>query len=190
MKKSALILITLLAIIIWTGFVGLGFIQGYLLKPITSDKTAEGFTEVVKERVNNEYVGNLAMMVIQDGQIASSYFYGEGQNINAESLFPVASISKWLTAAGIHKLVKTGQINLDEPVNSYLTRWNLPASDYDNSKVTVRKLLSHSSGLIDDLGYGGFGEGEEIQSIEESLNKASDSDYSDGIAVVGYEPGK
>jgi len=50
-------------------------------------------------------------------------------------------------------------------------------------------LLSHSSGLVDDLGYSGFTANDRVQTIEESLTKAADSDYSDGVAIVGYEPG-
>jgi CubicO group peptidase (beta-lactamase class C family) len=42
---------------------------------------------------------------------------------------------------------------------------------------------------VDDLGYGGFSPDEALQTIEESLTKATDSDYSDGVAIVGYEPG-
>lgn len=189
MNKSVRILLTLIAVILWTGFVGLGFINGYLLKPISKDGSAEGFVEAARKRISNEYVGNLAMLVIENGQVASSYFYVENQTIDAQSIFPVASVSKWVTSAAIHKLVENGKIDLDAPIDNYLTRWNLPSSDYDNSKVTVRNLLSHSSGLVDDLGYGGFDMDEEIQTIEESLTKAADSDYSDGVAIVGYEPG-
>lgn len=42
---------------------------------------------------------------------------------------------------------------------------------------------------MDDLGYGGFSSDETVQSLEESLIKASDTDYYDGVAIVGYEPG-
>lgn len=86
-------------------------------------------------------------------------------------------------------MVEQGKLDLDKPVDDYLTRWHLPESDFDNKKVTVRKLLSHSSGLIDDLGYDGFPPNETVQTIEESLTKASDTNYSYGIAIVGYEPG-
>ncbi|MFT5827444.1 MAG: CubicO group peptidase (beta-lactamase class C family), partial [Urechidicola sp.] len=87
------------------------------------------------------------------------------------------------------KLVEQGRVDLDQPIADYLARWHLPESDYDNSKVTVKRLLSHSSGLIDSLGYAGFLPDEQVQSIEESLTKAADGYYSDGVAIVGFEPG-
>ena len=67
------------------------------------------------------------------------------------------------------KLVEQGQLDLDKPIDDYLTRWHLPESEFDNRKVTIRRLLSHSAGLVDDLGYNGFGPIETIQTLEESL---------------------
>ena len=38
-------------------------------------------------------------------------------------------------------------ISLDEPVNSRISRWSIPDSAYDDQEVTLRRLLSHSSGI-------------------------------------------
>ncbi len=139
--------------------------------------------------MEEEFVGNLAMVLIENGKISKDFFFSVGQPVDGNSLFPVASISKWVTSFGILKLVEQGKLDLDKPIDDYLTRWHLPESEFDNNKVTIRLLLSHSSGLVDDLGYSGFKENEKIQTIEESLTKASDTDYSEGVARVGYEPG-
>jgi len=186
LKRTALII---LAILIWTAFIGFGFIDGFLLRPITSKNTSEAFIEATKEKINNEFVGNMAMTLIENGKISKNFFYSKDKAVNENTVFPVASISKWVTSFGVLKLVEQGKLDLDKPVDEYLSRWHLPKSEFDNKKVTVRKLLSHSSGLIDDLGYDGFSPNETVQTIEESLTKASDSEYSDGVAVVGYEPG-
>ena len=101
----------------------------------------------------------------------------------------MASVSKWVTSFGIMKLVENEKLDLDKPIEDYLTRWKLPKNEFDNSKVTIRRLLSHSSGLVDGLGYQGFAPNEKVQTIEQSLNKASDRLYSEGVAKVGFEPG-
>lgn len=185
-KNIALICIALL---LWTAFIGYGFTNGFLLKPITSKKTSEAFIEATNEKISNEFVGNLAMVLIEDGKVSKDFYYSIDQPVTENTLFPVASISKWVTSFGVLKLVEQGKIDLDKPVDEYLSRWHLPKSEYDNTKVTVRKLLSHSSGLVDDLGYGGFDIDQKVQTLEESLTKASDAPYSEGIAKVGYEPG-
>ena len=189
MRNIKNIALIILAILIWTSFIGYGFIDGFLLRPITSENTSEAFIEATKEKIKDEFVGNFAMTLIENGKVSKTFFYSIDKPVNENTIFPVASISKWVTSFGVLKLVEQGKLDLDKPVDSYLTRWHLPKSEYDNKKVTVRKLLSHSSGLVDDLGYDGFKPNESVQTLEESLTKASDSEYSDGVAIVGYEPG-
>ncbi|GAK97490.1 D-alanyl-D-alanine carboxypeptidase [Nonlabens tegetincola] len=189
MKKIKRIALVLLALVIWTAFVGFGFIDGFLLRPITSKNNSDSFINATQDVVDQEFVGNFAMTLIENGEVSQEYFYAQQGNVDQNTVFPVASISKWITSFGVLKLVQQGNIDLDTPVDKYLTRWQLPDSDFDNNKVTVRRLLSHSSGLIDDLGYSGFAATDSIQTIEESLNKAADTNYSDGVAIVGVEPG-
>ncbi len=189
MKTVKRIALIFLALLIWTAFVGYGFIDGFLLKPITSQNTSEAFIEATKEKIKEEFVGNLAMTLIENGEVSKDFFYTIDQPVDKNTVFQVASVSKWVTSFGIMKLVEQGKVELDKPIDDYLTRWHLPESEFDNKKVTIRRLLSHSSGLIDDLGYDGYEPHETVQTIEESLTKASDSPYSEGVAIVGYEPG-
>jgi CubicO group peptidase (beta-lactamase class C family) len=175
--------------LIWTAFIAYGFIDGFLLRPITSKNTSEAFIEAAKAKIADEFVGNFAMTLIENGKVSKEFFYAIDQPVNSETIFPVASVSKWLTAFGVLKLVEQGKLDLDKPIDDYLTRWHLPESEFDNKKVTIRKLLAHSSGLIDDLGYAGFTANEKVQTIEESLIKAADAPHSAGVAKVGYEPG-
>ena len=123
--------------------------------------------------MEDQFVGNLALVLIEDGKVAEEYFHG-CRNYHRSRIqgFQVASVSKWVTAFGVFKLVQDGKVDLDTPIDDYLTRWHLPESEFDNREVTIRRLLSHSAGLVDDLGYDGFDPGERIQTIEESLTKA------------------
>lgn len=186
MKKIVLVI---LALLIWSAFVGLGFVNGFLLRPICSENTVEDFVTTIEEQLKHEPVGNFAMTLIENGEIAESYFYPQGQSVDQFTMFPVASISKWVTSFGVMKLVERGELDLDKPIDDFLSRWQLPESGFDNNKVTIRRLLSHSAGLTDGLGYEGFATGETVQTIEESLIKAADAPYSDGVAKVGIEPG-
>ena len=52
---------------------------------------------------------------------------------------------------GHHDVVEAGKLDLDAPVATYLKRWTLPESEFDNSKIPVRRLLSHMAGLTDGL---------------------------------------
>lgn len=189
LKAFKRISLVLLILLIWTLFVAAGLMKGFLLRPLTAEKSPEAFIAAVKEKIEDEFVGNLAMVLIEDGEIAEDFYHSIDKPITANTVFPVASISKWITSFGVLKLVEQGKLDLDKSIDDYLTRWNLPESKFDNRKVTIRRLLSHSSGLVDELGYHGFALHEESQTIEESLIQASDAPYSEGVAIVGYEPG-
>jgi len=87
-------------------------------------------------------------------------------------------------------LVEDRKLDLNAPVSTYLTRWTLPEGKFDNNKVTVRRLLSHTAGLTDGLGYAGFEPGAAVQSLEESLKRPADvSPGASGVVEVGHEPG-
>jgi CubicO group peptidase (beta-lactamase class C family) len=65
--------------------------------------------------------------------------------------------------------VQEGKLDLDAPVDRYLTRWRLPQSEFNREGVTLRRLLSHTAGLSLS-GYPGFQPGEPLPTIEESLS--------------------
>ncbi len=189
MKKLKFIGLLLAALLTWTAFIVFGITNGFLLQTITKGDTVEDFIQGAQEKIAEEYVGNLALAIIENGEIAGTHFHSVDKPVDENTVFPMASISKWVTAWGIFTLIEKGLIDLDTPVDSYLTRWHLPESEFDNKEVTVRKLLSHTSGLVDDLGYAGFLPGEPVQTIEASLTQAADAPWSEGVARVGIEPG-
>ncbi len=185
-KGVALILVLLVG---WAGFLMWGISDGFILRPFTSGATSDDFIDAVGAYAATQSVENVALMMIEDGQASATFFYAPDESVGEDTVFPMASISKWVTAWGIFKLIEDGKLDLDTPVDTYLTRWKLPESEFDNQHVTIRRLLSHTSGLVDRLGYAGFGPGEYVQTIEESLTQAADAPWSEGKAMVGIEPG-
>ncbi len=151
---------------------------------------SQEFIDSVKLRVSQQYVGNFAFAIFNNGNVEDEIFHSEGKPVDRNTVFQVASLSKWVSAFGVMKLVEDGKLDLDTPVSRYLSRWELPKSDFNNDSVTVRRLLSHTAGLTDGLGYSGFAEGVQVQLIEESLTKALDADEGiSGEVYVGTKPG-
>ncbi|WP_028595941.1 serine hydrolase domain-containing protein [Paenibacillus assamensis] len=74
--------------------------------------------------------------------------------ISEKTKFQVASVSKPVTALGIMKLVEQGDVDLDKAISHYVNRWSFPPSPYDTNKITIRQLLSHTSGLNSPLYLG------------------------------------
>jgi len=164
--------------------------NGWTHKSISKQNTSEAYLNAVKEKIDEQFVGNFALALINNGIVENEVFHSKGKIVYRNTVFQVASLSKWVSAFGVMKLVEQGKVDLDVPVGKYLTRWQLPPGEFNNDEVTIRRLLSHTAGLTDGLGYSGFEPGVPVQSIEESLTKASDADEGiSGAVHVGIEPG-
>lgn len=71
------------------------------------------------------------------------------QQVSPDTLFPTCSTAKPFVATAILQLVEGGILDLDTPVARYLPWLCYPAGG-DASRVTVRHLLTHTSGLSSD----------------------------------------
>ena len=76
--------------------------------------------------------------------------------VDGNTVFPACSISKFITALTVMKLQEQNLVNIDEPVNLYLSQWKLLTSDGKESNATIKSILSHTAGIIDgeDSFYG------------------------------------
>lgn len=69
-------------------------------------------------------------------------------DFNAKTVAPIASCSKWLTAALVMMFVDEGKLSLDDKI----TRWLPEFGKYGKNYITIRFCLSHMTG-IDDEGH-------------------------------------
>lgn len=182
--------LTLAAVLVWLGATFLAFSEGWLRQPLTSKVDAADFVAAAEKEVATGGTGNLVMLVLEDGVVTERLSWSSGEPVGPDTRFQVASLSKWLSAWGVMALVQDGALDLDAPVSQYLTRWQLPDGPFDEQQVTVRRLLSHTAGLGDGLGYQGFETADAVQSLEDSLTRARDaSPGAAGEVRVVAEPG-
>lgn len=187
-KKILLIwLLTLVLITVASLFVDI---------PAAKPGDVEGFQNyldtAIPHLMKKHHIAGVSVGLIHNGEIAylNSYGYADAENeipVTENTVFQAASISKTMTAWGIMNLVEEGKLALDDPVSSYLSRWELPPSEFDASGVTIRRLLSHTSGIAHVGGYAGFSPDEPLQTLEESLTSAKDA-FGEGVRIV-RQPG-
>jgi CubicO group peptidase (beta-lactamase class C family) len=70
-----------------------------------------------------------------------------GVAVESETVFDIGSITKQFTAAAILKLEEQGRLHVEDSIGRFFT--DVPA---DKGGITLHHLLTHSSGLIGDLG--------------------------------------
>jgi len=82
-----------------------------------------------------------------------------GVEVTTDTIFQIGSISKSYTASLVMQLVDEGLVDLDRPVGDYLPGFTT-ADPASAAKVTVRQLLSHTSGIDGDV-FEEFGRGDD-----------------------------
>jgi len=117
---------------------------------------ADPVDDAVKNVMNAHQIPGLVLQVVQHGQTIKTAAYGQANlewNIPATSdtVFEIGSITKQFTAACILILMQDGKLSLDDPISRYLT--NTPAGWSD---ITIRHLLTHTSGITNYTGLDGF----------------------------------
>lgn len=112
------------------------------------------------------------LVVVRDGRIIHARGYGLA---NAElrtpadvhTVWPLASITKLVTAIAAMQLVESGDLSLHQDINTYFKRLRVP--DKYDSPITLGDLLRHTSGL-DELPGRRVARAEDIEPFHEFMS--------------------
>ncbi len=146
----------------------------------------------IRERMALNNVPGMAVVVFNEGENVLTKGYGvqsysSAAPIDQDTVFSVGSVSKIINAALVLRLVDEGLLDLDTDVNQYLTRWKVPDHRHTRrEKVTLRRLLSHTSGLSQH-GFADFQPGEVLPTIVQTLNGKGPAKH--GRVRPLFEPG-
>ena len=94
----------------------------------------------LQARVRSDELSGAATVVLGPGDVV--LHRAAVGSVHAGTRLPIASASKWLTAAMVMVLVDHHRLSLDDRVATHL-----PEFQGDKATMTVRELLSHTSGL-------------------------------------------
>jgi CubicO group peptidase (beta-lactamase class C family) len=139
--------------------------------------------------MNTYRIPGVAVALIENGVITWVQTYGyadreQQRQVTPETYCRMESISKPVTAWGVMRLVEQGKVQLDAPVQDYLGDWQFPRSEYAVDEVTVRQLLSHSSGLpLGDISLR-YDPAEEKPGLRESLSAQARLQQSPGTSFL------
>ena len=108
----------------------------------TPDESPISFVEIdssIMRRISTDALDGAALLVVRDGVTIRNEGYAGYQT---STVIPIASASKWLTAATMMSLVDEGRLSLDDKVSDHLPEFTGKAGE-----ATIRQLLSHTSGI-------------------------------------------
>src|SRR5579875_289899 len=106
---------------------------------------------IIAEEVRKQHIPGLSVAMVSDGKVISAEAFG-WRNVERQlpmtvnTITPIASLTKSMTAVAIMRLTEEGKLSLDEPVSAYLPDFRLADAEATR-RVTLRMLLAHTSGL-------------------------------------------
>ncbi len=127
-----------------------------LLVLLASTARADRVDDYVRAIMAERHIPGAAVAVMQNNKVVKMQGYGlasleHNVPVTNDTVFEIGSVSKQMTAAAIMLLVEDGKVALDEKISAYLP--DTPESWRD---VTVRHLLTHSSGIKSYSSLDGF----------------------------------
>ncbi|HEY4209783.1 MAG TPA: serine hydrolase domain-containing protein, partial [Puia sp.] len=124
----------------------------------TPEEALRAKLDSVLTRVCQVYdLPGLAVGVIKGDQVVYARGFGlrklgTSDSVSSQSSFHMASVSKSFVAMAILQLVEKGQVSLDSPLVRYIPYFTM--ADHRYTKITVRQMLTHTSGFPDIKDYG------------------------------------
>ena len=113
------------------------------------DPKFEQLSALVTQKMTEYGVPGVAFGIVRNGQVTARGFgvtnVDDPQPITADTVFPIASISKTVTATAIMRLVEQGKIDLSAPVRKYLPEFKVQ-DETASRDVAIWHLLTHTPG--------------------------------------------
>jgi CubicO group peptidase (beta-lactamase class C family) len=140
--------------------------------------------DVILDRVRSGEAPSMGVAVVRDGRIVWEEAFGWADverrtPATPETVYPIGSLSKSLTAMGIMVLVERGKLELDDPVEKHLPPETITVHEGNGADLTIRRVMQMRGGI--PHGWATYGDSFDPPTIGEHLR-------SSGIVV--FPPGE
>jgi CubicO group peptidase (beta-lactamase class C family) len=139
----------------------------------------------VQQVVASFGLAGLAIGIVKSSELVYTQGFGvrnldTQEPVTPHSLFHLASVSKPFVATAIVQLVEQGKMTLDAPIVTYLPYFRLKDPRYKD--ITVRQMLSHTSGMPDAVDYHWYAPEDDEEALERYVRSLADEEL---IAAPG-----
>ncbi|WP_339924693.1 serine hydrolase domain-containing protein [uncultured Cyclobacterium sp.] len=132
-----------------------------------SQERLERIDIMLKQSLEDNTIPGAVALIVRNGKIVFHEAYGKadanGEKLQKDAIFRIASQSKAITSTAVMMLWEEGKFRLDDPISKYIPEFKNPkvlasfryadttyTATPANKEITIRHLLTHTSGL----GYG------------------------------------
>ena len=113
----------------------------------SSPASGDSIDDYIRAEMAKRRIPGLVLAVAKEGAVVKMEAYGYANlehevPVIPDTVFELASVTKQFTATAIMSLVEDGKLQVDDPI-----LWHLPRGPETWKGITVRHLLTHTSGL-------------------------------------------
>ncbi|MDP8220971.1 MAG: serine hydrolase domain-containing protein [Candidatus Stygibacter frigidus] len=170
--------------------------QKELIEEVESSLRAEYYVNgdsliSIMDKMKELKIPGLSLAVIDNFEVVWAKGYGiadieTNKEVDVNTIFQAASISKPFTAYAAMKLVQENKVELNKDINTYLKTWKLLDNNFtETKKVTFKNLLSHNAGT-NIHGFPGYKPYDTLPTLDQILNGVSPANTNK--VIVDIEP--
>lgn len=130
-----------------------------------SEERLSRIDQMLEQHVKAQHIPGAVALIVRHGKIVYYKAFGYSDvekktSLKKDDIFRIASQSKAITSLAVMMLWEEGKFLLDDPVSKYIPEFKNPkvlksfnkadssfASEAANREITIRQLLTHSSGI-------------------------------------------
>jgi len=124
-------------------------------KPVIDDDPYEEIVDYIEAQIRRLKIPGASLAIVEEDRIVHLRGFGKarpsGEAPIAQTPFFIGSLTKSFTALAVMQLVEAWKVDLDAPIQRYLP-WFRVSDPHASAQMTVRHLLSQTSGLPMNLG--------------------------------------
>lgn len=117
---------------------------------------ADAVDDLVAAKMQASRIPGLQLAIVKDGKLVKTASYGianlqDSVAVDDDTVFTINSMTKGFAGVAVMQLIEQGKLDAADPIGDYL-----PELPQAWRPITVRQLLSHTSGLPDIMGEEGY----------------------------------
>jgi CubicO group peptidase (beta-lactamase class C family) len=114
--------------------------------------TESYISQLIEMKMKDREITGLSIALVDDQKIvwAQGFGYADVANkipASADTVYRLGSISKVFTAMAIMQLAEKHELDIDQPLKTYLPEFSVRSRFPDSGPITPRNLMTHHSGL-------------------------------------------
>ena len=132
------------------------FVSCFSFTLFAQESLPENFDTWVESGRQDWKIPGIAVGIVKNGEVIYAKGFGEkqlgsGDQVDTNTIFSIASVSKNITAAALGILVDEGKINWDDKITKHIP-WFQLKDRWVTQELTIRDALTHQVGLGRILG--------------------------------------